>query len=207
MNSEEIFDIIQFYRETGCPLGFWSGRKDIESLIDEYQKNNKILNESQINLIIEHANKKYYTGTINLEVEQALMVMLSITHFFKIQMDYQKKWYDKHWNRMDRELEDFKNKENITNCQEEMDWIHENGALQYHICIPDLLLQTLYTLNGSYYRINDRDYEWEDNFYKIFYEMPYGKEFDRAMLDFLLLPLYNITHGTNYIMQLSESKE
>jgi len=68
------------------------------------------------------------------------------------------------------------------------------------------LLQTLYTLNGSYYRINDRDYEWEDSLYKIFYEMPYGQEFDIAILDFLLLPLYNITHETNYVMQLAESK-
>lgn len=207
MYSEEVFDIIQFYRETGCALGFWSGRKDIDSLIDEHKMDNNILTERQVNLIIEHASKKYYAGTINMEVEQALMVMLSITHFFKYHIDYQKEWYDKHGNRMDRELKDFKKKENIANWQEEMDWIHENGALQYHICIPDLLLQTLYTLNGSYYRINDRDYEWEDNFYKIFYEMPYGQEFDIAILDFLILPLYNITHGTNYIMQLAESKK
>ena len=167
---------------------------------------NKILNESKIDLIIDLANKKYYDGTINMEVEQALIVMLSITHFFKFQMDYQKEWYDRHRNRMDNELKDFMKKENITNWKEEMDWIHKNGALQYHICIPDLLLQTLYTLNGSYYRINDRDYEWEDNFYKIFNVMPYGKEFDLAMLNFLLIPLYNITHGTNYIIQLVESK-
>lgn len=206
IHIESISDIIHFYRETGCALGFWSGRKTIESLIDDYKMGNKILNESKIDLIIDLARKKYYDGTINMEVEQALMVMLSITHFFKFQMDYQIEWYDKHRNRMDNELEDFMKKENITNWKEEMDWIHENGALQYHICIPDLLLQTLYTLNGSYYRINDRDYEWEDNFYKIFNVMPYGKEFDLAMLNFLLIPLYNITHGTNYVMQLAESK-
>lgn len=201
-----ISDIIQFYRETGCALGFWSGRKAIESLIDEYKMGNKILTESKINLIIDRASNKYYAGTINMEVEQALIVMLSITHFFKFQMDYQKEWYNKNRNRMDNELEDFKNKENITNWKEEMDWIQKNGALQYNICIPYLLLQTLYTLNGSYYRINDRDYEWEDSLYKIFYEMPYGQEFDIAILDFLLLPLYNITHETNYVMQLAESK-
>jgi hypothetical protein len=206
IHIESISDIIHFYRETGCALGFWSGRKAIESLKDEYRMGNKILSESKINLIIDLANKKYYDGKINMEVEQALMMMLSITHFFKFQMDYQKEWYNKHRNRMDNELEDFKNKESITNWKEEMDWIQKNGALQYHICIPDLLLQTLYTLNGSYYRINDRDYEWENSLYKILDEMPHGKEFDRAMLDFLLIPLYNITHDTNYVMQLAESK-
>ncbi len=206
IHIESISDIIHFYRETGCALGFWSGRKTIESLIDDYKMGNKILNESKIDLIIDLARKKYYDGTINMEVEQALMVMLSITHFFKFQMDYQIEWYDKHRSRMDNELEDFMKKENISNWKEEMDWIHENGALQYHICIPDLLLQTLYTLNGSYYRINDRDYAWEDNFYNIFNVMPCGKEFDLAMLNFLLIPLYNITHGTNYVIQLAESK-
>jgi hypothetical protein len=206
LHFESIFDIIQYYSETGCALGFWSGRKAIESLIDEHKMGNKILTKRKINSIIDLAREKHYYGTINMEVEQALMVMLSITHFFKFQMDYQKEWCDKHGNRMDRELEDFKKLENITNWKEEMDWIHKNGALQYHICIPDLLLQTLYTLNGSYYRINDRDYEWEDKFYKIFYEMPYGQEFDIAILDFLLLPLYNITHETEYVMQLSGSK-
>jgi hypothetical protein len=207
LHFESIIDIIRFYRETGCALGFWSGRKAIESLIDEHKMGNKILTERQINSIIDRAREKYNDGTINLEVEQALMVMLSITHFFKFQLDYQKEWYDKHRNRMDKELVDFKKKENITNWKEEMDWIHKNGALQYHICIPDLLLQTLYTLNGSYYRINDRDYDWEDSFYEIFYEMPYGREFDFAMLDFLFLPLYNITHGTNYVMQVADSKK
>lgn len=207
IHIESISDIIKFYRETGCALGFWSGLKAIESLIDEHKMSNKIIAESKIDLIIDRANNKFYAGAINMEVEQALMVMLSITHFFKLQMDYQKEWYDKHGNRMNIELQDFKKKENISTWQEEMDWILKNGALQYHICIPDLLLQTLYTLNGSYYRLNDRDYEWEDNFYKIFYEMPCGKEFDHALLNFLLLPLYNSTHGTNYIMQLAESKK
>ena len=82
-----------------------------------------------------------------------------------------------------------------------MDWIHKNGALQYNICIQDLLLQTLYTLNGSYYRINDRHYDWEEEFNKVFVDMPFGREFDREMIRFLLLPLYNSTHNTNYIFQ------
>ena len=116
-------------------------------------------------------------------------------------MDHQKAWYDKHDERMVKELEDFKKAEGITDWKGEMDWIHKNGALQYNICIQDLLLQTLFKLNGSYYRINDRDYDWEEEFDKIFVDMPFGRKFDLAMIKFLLLPLYNSIHNTNYILQ------
>jgi hypothetical protein len=64
----------------------------------------------------------------------------------------------------------------------------------FHLNIQDLLLQTLYALNGSYYNINDQEYNWCVKFNKIFVEMPYGKEFDIAILRFLLMPLYISTH-------------
>lgn len=55
-------------------------------------------------------------------------------------------------------------------------------------------------LNGLNYRINDRDYDWEEEFDKILIKMPFGKEFDIANIGFLLLLLYNSTHDTNYVL-------
>lgn len=161
----------------------------------------QIITNEKINEIAGLAQQKYYDGIINLDVEQALMIMLKITHYFKYEMDYQKQWYTKYKDRTNRELEHFRTEHGIKNRQDESEWISKNGALQYHISIPDLLLQTLYKLNGTHYRDRDRDYDWEEKFYKIFYEMSYGGEFDVAMIHFLLLPLYNSTHGTRYMIQ------
>lgn len=160
--------------------------------------NTQYLSDVKINEIISQSEQRYYDGTIKLDVEQALIIMLSITHFFKFAMDYQRGWYTKYEDRMNREVEQFKAQQGILNGRDELLWIIKNGALRYHICIQDLLLQTLFTLNGTYYRINDRDYEWEEEFDKIFVEMPYGRDFDIAMVKFLLLPLYNSTHDTKY---------
>jgi hypothetical protein len=160
--------------------------------------NTQYLSDVKINEIIALSEQRYYDGTIKLDVEQALIIMLSITHFFKFAMDYQRGWDTKYEDRMNREVEQFKAQQGILNGRDELLWTIKNGALRYHICIQDLLLQTLFTLNGTYYRINDRDYEWEEEFDKIFVEMPYGRDFDIAMVKFLLLPLYNCTHDTKY---------
>jgi hypothetical protein len=167
--------------------------------------NTQYLSDVKINEIIAQSEQRYYNGTIIMDVEQALIIMLSITHFFKFKMDYQSKWYSKYENRMNREVEQFKAEQGILNGKDEMLWIIKNGALQYHICIQDLLLQTLFTLNGTYYRINDRDYDWEEEFDKIFVGMPFSRDFDIAMIKFLLLPLYNSTHDTRYELNSGEN--
>jgi hypothetical protein len=158
----------------------------------------QILTNEKINEIVGLAQQKYYDGIINMDVDQALMIMLKITHYFKFEMDDQKQWYLKYNDRINRELEQFRADQGINNFQDEMEWTKKNGALQYHIGIPDLLLHTLYSLNGTHFRDRDRDYDWEDKFDKIFIGMPYGREFDEAIINFLLLPLYNRTHGTKY---------
>jgi len=161
-------------------------------------KEKNALSRERINNIINKSRERYHGKIIENNVEQALTIMLSITHFFKFKVDNQTEWYEKHKERMEMELEQFKLQQGIKTWKDEMNWIRENGALQYHICIQDLLLQTLFSINGLYYRINDRDYDWEEEFDEIFVNMPYGKEFDHAMIYFLLLPLYNSTHNTNY---------
>lgn len=165
----------------------------------------QIMSEEKINEIVGLAKQRYYEGIINMDVEQSLLVMLQITHFFKREMDNKMQWYSKHKDRMNNEVEQFKAEQEIKDLWDEIEWIKTNGALQYNICIQDLWLQTLYALNGDYYRINDRDYEFEEELDKIFVEMPSGREFDNAIIDFLLLPLYNRTHGKRYMEQCYRS--
>lgn len=160
--------------------------------------NKQIIPETTINKIVCSSCELYFEGMINMNVEQALRVMLNITRFFKFNMDYQMQWNSKHQARLENELEHYKIEQGIKDWKDEMDWIQKNGALQYHISLHDLLFHTLYALNGLYYRINDRDYIWEEKFNEIFVGMPYGKEFDIAIIRFLLLPLYNATHNTSY---------
>ena len=167
--------------------------------------NKQYLSDVKINEIIALSEQRYYDGTIKIDVEQALIVMLSITHFFKFAMDYQRGWYTKYEDRINREVEQFKAEQGISNGRYEMLWIIKNGTLQYHICIQDLLLQTLFALNGTYYRINDHDYDWEEGFDKIFVGMPYGRDFDIAMIQLLLLPLYNASHKTKYKLSSGEN--
>ncbi|MBN1183363.1 MAG: hypothetical protein JXB49_13810, partial [Bacteroidales bacterium] len=196
-----VLDIIQYYQNTGKALGYCDGWRETQLLKDTDFTENQILSEVWIDHILDLATQRYFAGKINLDIEQALIVMLSITHFFKFEMDHMKAWYEKNNDLMEKELEDFKKAEGISDWKGEMDWILENGAVQYNICIQDLLLQTLYKLNGSYYRTHDRDYDWEEKFDEIFVDMPFGRKFDRAMISFLLLPLYNSTHNTNFIIQ------
>ncbi len=164
--------------------------------------NTHIIPEETINEIVCPSCELYFEGIINMNVEQALIVMLKITRFFKFNMDHQMQWHSKYQVRMVNNVEHYKIELSIKDWKDEMDWIQKNSAKQYHICIQDLLLQTLYAMNGLYYRINDRDYNWEEEFNRIFVGMPYGKEFDIAIIRFLLLPLYNATNDTNYQMSI-----
>jgi len=159
---------------------------------------NKVIIGLEIDNIFSLENKRYYNERIQLDFEKALDVMLSITHFFKMEIDSQLESDIKYNDQMEEEFEKLEKEEYIKDCPKVLEWIHKNGSLQYHLCIQNLLLQTLYTLNGTYYRVNDRDYEWEEEFDEIFVFTPLGKKFDIDIINFLLLPLYNSTHNTNY---------
>ena len=78
--------------------------------------------------------------------------------------------------------------------------INVEGPLFFYTDIQNLLLQTLYALNGSDYKPNDPVYDLEDVFDKIFEGVPKGRESDIEIIRFLLLPIYNSTHNTNYEM-------
>ena len=75
--------------------------------------------------------------------------------------------------------------------------INVEGPLLFHTDIQNLLLQTLYALNGSDYKPNDPVYDLEDIFDKIFEGVPMGGN-STCEIMFLLLPIYNSTHNTNY---------
>jgi hypothetical protein len=154
------------------------------------------LSPSEIDAIVGLAGQKYLAEAIDIKLGDAILSMLRIVHFFKLKMIHQVEWYNKHEDRVDQETERFKKEQNLTSWSDEIEWIKKNGAIEYVFCIQNLMLQVLFTMNGSHYRINDRDYEWEAEFDKIFVEMPYGPEFDRTIINFLLLPLYNTTHPT-----------
>ena len=165
-----------------------------------------ILREEKIEKICNLGIKSSYDGTINLDVEQALIIMLQITHLFKSRMDYQSQCYKKNANPMQKDVEQFKAESNIKNKWDEKECNHKHGALHYHISIQHLLLQTLYALNGRYYDIDCNRNRWEESFNKIFVDMPCGKDFDQAMIDFILLPLYNYTHEIYYKLKWPRSK-
>jgi hypothetical protein len=152
------------------------------------------LSPSEIDAIIGLACQRYLADTIDTKLGDAILSMLRIVHFFKFKMIHQVEWYNKHQPRVDQETKRFKKEQNLTSWSDEVEWIKKNGPIKYTICIQDLMLQVLYTMNGSHYRINDPDYEWEEEFDKIFVEMPYGPEFDKVIINFLLLPLYKSTH-------------
>lgn len=152
------------------------------------------LSPSEIDAIVGLAGQQYLAETIDIKLGDAILSMLRVVYFFKLKMMHQVKWYNKHQDRVDQETERFKKEQNLTFWSDEVEWIKKNGPINYVICIQDLMLQVLFTMNGSHYRTRDRDYEWEVEFDKIFVEMPYGPEFDRVIINFLLLPLYHSTH-------------
>ena len=152
------------------------------------------LSSSEIDAIVGLACQRYLADKIDLKLGDAILSMLRIVHFFKLNKMRRVDWYNKHQARVEQETERFKLKQNLTSLRDEFEWIKKNGPINYVFCVQDLMLQVLYTMNGSYYRINDRDYEWEDEFDKIFLEMPYGPEFDKVIVNFLLIPLYQSTH-------------
>jgi hypothetical protein len=107
-------------------------------------------------------------------------------------------WYKKYEDRIKREVEQFKADQGIRDFMDENEWKQKHGELQYHLSIQELLLQTMYSFNGLYYNIDVWHKEYEEAFDNIFVDMPLGRDFDIAIMRFLLLPLYNSNHKTNY---------
>lgn len=157
-----------------------------------------IISKEKTEEIIRLGKECHYNGIIKGDVEQALIVMLHLTHIFKLRMDQQKKWYKKYEDRIKREVEQFKADHGIRDFMDENEWKQKHGELQYHLSIQELFLQTIYSFNGLYYNIDVCYKEYEEAFDNIFVDMPLGRDFDIAIIRFLLLSLYNSNHKTNY---------
>jgi hypothetical protein len=73
------------------------------------------ITEEMIIKIVNQVKQYDKQGIINLDVGQALIVMLTITHIFKFEMDYQKQWHKKYEGQLQKELEQFKTEQGIRN--------------------------------------------------------------------------------------------
>jgi hypothetical protein len=200
VESDEFGCFLEAYVNEGgfrSAIGSSYSPEELIWCIERYRPS-LIISKEKTEEIIRLGNECHYNGIIKMDVEQALIVMLHITHIFKLRMDQQKKWYKKYEDRINREVEQFKADQGIRDFLDENEWKQKHGELQYHLSIQELLLQTLYSFNGSYYNINVWYQEYEEAFDTIFVDMPIGREFDLAIMKFLLSPLYNSNHKTNY---------
>jgi hypothetical protein len=200
IESDEFGCFLEAYVHENDFRQYFASCYSPEELIRCIQRYRPVINlsEEKIDKIIGLGNECCYNGEINMDEEQSLIVMLQIAHLFKLHMDYQRQWYKIHEDRLNREIEQFKAEQGIRDFLDEDEWKQKHGELQYHFCIPKLLLQTIYSLNGSHFNINVWHQDYEEVFDTIFVDMPLGRDFDIAILKFLLLPLYNSNHKTNY---------
>jgi hypothetical protein len=159
--------------------------------------NKQILSVEKINKIVDQANQTGQDDAINIQVEEALIAMLKITYFFKSEMDRKSLW-SQNLEIMEEKADHFYEVTGWKGMERGKNKINADDLLLFHTDIQNLLLQTLYALNGSNYSANDRAYDLESVFDKIFEGVPNGKEFDIEIIRFLLLPMYNTTHNTNY---------
>ena len=122
-----------------------------------------------------------------LKVDEALRIMLKVTHSFKNLID---DYYNGDSN--DDSVDYKKEMDNIINNRisvvKERPWRITSGHL------TTLFLQVLYEINGAHYRINDPDYSWEDELDEILRLPNWSYELDSKISQFLLLPLYFATH-------------
>ena len=159
---------------------------ELETKIPSNIKPPEDLNPEIISRVIEKSKLKDLDDSVELPLEQTLSIMLNITFFFKQVVERKDNPYEAFCRAMNEaDIDKIGIMESKAKSFTDYLWIEQ---------IPDLLLQTLYSLNGSYYRINDRNYDWEDIFLDTFLYMPYGEEFNRAMINILLWPLYKATH-------------
>jgi hypothetical protein len=123
-----------------------------------------------------------------LKVNEALFIMLKVTHLFKYSIDmYYDHVDDSESDYMQKEIEDIIN--------------HRNPAVKKRAFkitpghLSDLLLQVLYAINGSYYRVNDPDYALEEELDEILKLPNWSYELDSAITKSILLPLYYSKHS------------
>lgn len=123
----------------------------------------------------------------SLRVDEALLIMLQVTHSFKYLIDMY------HDQASDNDSVD--NNEEIENIFNNR--ISDVKEVPFKITYGDLitlLLQVLYEINGAHYRVNDPDYMWEEELDEILKLPNWSSELDSAITQFLLLPLYYATH-------------
>lgn len=137
----------------------------------------------------EMFKRAYTTRPIpnSLKEEEALIIMLQVVHLFKNSIDM---FYDN----VDDSDSDYINKEieNIINNRTSQVNKRPFKITPGHL--STLLLQVLYAINGSYYRVNDPDYALEEELDEILKLPNRSYELDYAITQFLLLPLYYATH-------------
>jgi len=123
----------------------------------------------------------------SLSVNEALLIMLQVVHFFKYSIDM---YYD----HVDNRNSDYMNKEIEDIIKNRPSEVKERPFRITAGNLTTLLLQVLYEINGAYYRINDPDYIWEMELDEILKLPNWSYELDSAITQFLLLPLYYATH-------------
>lgn len=161
--------------------------------------NKQILSIEKINKIVDQANRPGQDAANNIQVEVALIAMLKITYFFKSEMDRKSLW-SQNLEIMEEKADHFYEVTGWKGMERGKNKINVDDLLLFHTDFQNLLMQTLYALNGSNYNTNDRAYDLESVFDKIFEGVPKGKEFDIEIIRYLLLPIYNSSHNTNYEM-------
>ena len=159
----------------------------------------QILSVEEIHKIVNKTTPIGHEATINVDIKEGLIIMLKVTHLFKSEMDRKSVWYQT-FDRLEEEADNFYDLTGWKGMERGKNKINVEGPLFFYTDIQNLLLQTLYALNGSDYKPNDPVYDLEDVFDKIFEGVPKGRESDIEIIRFLLLPIYNSTHNTNYEM-------
>lgn len=159
--------------------------------------NNHLLSEEIIYKIVDQANHIGHEVLINIQVEQALTAMLKITHLYRNEMYRESSW-SQTYEIIEKEADYFYDMTGWKGMEHGKNKINIAELLPFHNNIQNLLLQTLYALNGKNYQINSQAFNLELIFDRIFASVPKGKEFDIEIIRLLLLPIYNATHDTNY---------
>ena len=124
----------------------------------------------------------------SLNVNEALLIMLQVVHSFKYSIDM---YYD----HVDDSDSDYMNKEIEAIINNRISEVNKRPFKITPGHLSVLLLETLYAINGAYYRVNDTDYALEEELDRIL-ELPnWSYELDSAITQSILLPLYYDTHS------------
>ena len=137
--------------------------------------NNQLLSEETIYKIVDQANQIGHEASINIQVEQALTAMLKITHLYKNEMYRESSW-SQTLEIIEKEADYFYDMTGWKGMEHGKNKINLEELLPFHINIQNLLLQTLYALNGKNYQINSQAFNLELIFDRIFASVPKGKD-------------------------------